>query len=70
MYLTGNAAERALKVIALGRKAFLFAGSDRGGQRATFIYSLIVNAKLDDVNRKLGTPVFRAILPNIPVINR
>ena len=45
-----NAAERALRGIALGRKSWLFAGSDRGGQRAAAIYSLIVTAKLNDVD--------------------
>ena len=44
--LTNNAAERALRGIALGRKAWLFAGSDRGGERAAAMYSLIVTAKL------------------------
>ena len=48
--LTNNAAERALRGIALGRKAWLFAGSDRGGDRAAFMYSLIVTAKLNDVD--------------------
>ena len=48
--LTNNAAERALRGIALGRKAWLFAGSDRGGQRAAVLYSLIVTAKLNDVD--------------------
>jgi transposase len=48
--LTNNAAERALRGIALGRKAWLFAGSDRGGQRAAFMYSLIVTAKLNDID--------------------
>jgi transposase len=48
--LTNNAAERALRGIALGRKSWLFAGSDRGGQRAAFMYSLIVTAKLNDVD--------------------
>ena len=48
--LTNNAAERALRGIALGREAWLFAGSDRGGQRAAFMYSLIVTAKLNDVD--------------------
>ena len=48
--LTNNAAERALRGIALGRKAWLFAGSDRGGERAAFMYSLIVTAKLNDVD--------------------
>jgi len=48
--LTNNAAERALRGIALGRKSWLFVGSDRGGQRAAFMYSLIVTAKLNDVD--------------------
>ena len=48
--LTNNAAERALRGIALGRKAWLFAGSDRGGRRAAMIYSLITTAKLNDVD--------------------
>ena len=37
-------------MIALGRKAWLFAGSDRGGQRAALLYSLIVTAKLNDLD--------------------
>jgi len=48
--LTNNAAERALRGIALGRKSWLFAGSDRGGQRAAVLYSLIVTAKMNDVD--------------------
>ena len=48
--LTNNAAERALRGIALGRKSWLFAGSDRGGERAAFMYSLIVTAKLNDID--------------------
>ncbi len=48
--LTNNAAERALRGVALGRKAWLFAGSDRGGDRAAFMYSLIVTARLNDVD--------------------
>ena len=48
--LTNNAAERALRGIALGRKAWLFCGSDRGGRRAAVMYSLIVTAKLNDVD--------------------
>jgi transposase len=36
--------------IALGRKSWLFAGSDRGGQRAAVMYSLIVSAKMNDVD--------------------
>lgn len=48
--LTNNAAERALRGIALGRKAWLFAGSDRGGERAAAVYTLIATAKLNDVD--------------------
>jgi transposase len=48
--LSNNAAERALRGIALGRKSWLFCGSDRGGQRAAAMYSLIVTAKLNDVD--------------------
>jgi transposase len=48
--LSNNAAERALRGIALGRKSWLFAGSDRGGQRAAAVYSLIVTAKLNNVD--------------------
>ena len=48
--LTNNAAERELRGIALGRKAWLFAGSDRGGERAAVMYSLIQTAKLNDVD--------------------
>jgi transposase len=48
--LTNNAAERALRGVALGRKAWLFCGSDRGGERAAAIYTLIVTAKLNDID--------------------
>jgi transposase len=48
--LTNNSAERALRGIALGRKSWLFAGSDRGGRRAAVMYSLIVSAKMNDVD--------------------
>jgi transposase len=48
--LSNNAAERALRGIALGRKAWLFAGSDRGGERAAVMYTLIQTARLNDVD--------------------
>jgi transposase len=48
--IDNNAAERALRVVALGRKNFLFAGSDRGGDSAAAIYSLIGTAKLNGLN--------------------
>ncbi len=48
--LTNNAAERALRGIALGRKSWLFAGSDRGGERAAVMYTLIQTARLNQVD--------------------
>ena len=48
--IDNNAAERALRVVALGRKNYLFAGSDVGGERAASIYSLIGSAKLNGLD--------------------
>jgi len=48
--LTNNAAERALRGIAIGRKNWLFAGSDRGGERAASLYTLIATAKLNNID--------------------
>jgi transposase len=48
--LSNNTAERGLRGIALGRKSWLFCGSDRGGQRAAAMYSLIVTAKMNGVD--------------------
>jgi transposase len=48
--LTNNAAERALRGLALGRKSWLFAGSERGAERAAVMYTLIQTAKLNDVD--------------------
>jgi hypothetical protein len=48
--LSNNAAERGLRGIALGRKSWLFAGSDRGAMRAAVMYSLIVTAKMNDID--------------------
>jgi len=48
--LSNNAAERALRGVALGRRAWLFAGSDRGGERAAAMYTLIATAKLNGID--------------------
>ena len=48
--LTNNAAERALRGICLGRKSWLFCGSDRGGIRAAAMYTLIGTCKLNNVD--------------------
>src|SRR6478609_2930406 len=50
--LTNNAAERALRGLALGRKAWLFAGSDRGADRAAVMNTLIMTARLNDIDPK------------------
>lgn len=48
--LTNNCAERSLRGVALGRKSWLFAGSERGGHRAAFMYTLIGTAKLNSID--------------------
>jgi transposase len=48
--IDNNAAERALRCVAIGRKNYLFAGSDRGGERAATFYSLIGTAKLNGLD--------------------
>jgi hypothetical protein len=48
--IDNNTAERALRAVALGRKNYLFAGSDAGGERAAAIYSLIGTAKLNGLD--------------------
>jgi transposase len=48
--IDNNAAERALRAVALGRKNWLFAGSDDGGERAAAIYTLLGTAKLNDLD--------------------
>jgi transposase len=48
--IDNNAAERALRVVALGRKNFLFAGSDGSGESAAVIYSLLGTAKLNGID--------------------
>ena len=65
--LTNNAAERSLRGAALGRKSWLFAGSERGGDRAAFMYSLIVTAKLNDIDPQAWLADVLARMPNMPV---
>lgn len=72
--LDNGAVERALKYVAMGRKAYLFAGSDAGGQRLAIAYSVEVSAKLHhldlyayttDALRQLGQPGWRSRLDNL-----
>lgn len=64
--LTNNAAERALRGIALGRKSWLFAGSDRGGERAAFGYTLIGTAKLNNIDPQAWLADTLARINDIP----
>jgi transposase len=48
--MTNNSAERAIRPLALGRKNYLFAGSDRGGRRAALIYTIVQTATLNDLD--------------------
>lgn len=64
--LSNNAAERALRGVALGRKAWLFAGSDRGGQRAAFLYGLIVTARLNDIDPQAWLADVLARIADLP----
>jgi hypothetical protein len=50
MYVDNNAAERSLRDVALGRRSYLFAGSDAGGERAAAMYSLIGSCKLSGID--------------------
>lgn len=65
--LTNNAAERAIRPLALGRKAWLFCGSDRGGQRAAMMYSLIITAKMNDIDPQAWLADALAHLPSYPM---
>ena len=65
--LTNNAAERALRGAALGRKAWLFAGSERGGDRAAFMYTLINTAKLNGVDPQAWLTDVLARIADMPL---
>jgi transposase len=64
--LTNNAAERALRGFALGRKSWLFAGSGRGADRAAAMATLIMTAKLNDVDPLAWLADVLARLPDHP----
>ena len=64
--LTNNAAERALRGLALGRKSWLFAGSERGAERAAVIYTLIQTAKLNDIDPQAWLADVLARIADIP----
>ena len=65
--IDNSAAERALRAVALGRKNFLFAGSDCGGQRAAALYSLIGSAKLNGLEPELYLRTVLAQIAEHPI---
>jgi transposase len=62
--LTNNAAERALRGVAVGRRNWTFAGSDAGGHRAAAVYTLIETCKMNDVDRQAWLADVLARLPD------
>lgn len=64
--LSNNAAERALRGVAVGRHNWTFAGSDRGGERAAAVYTLIETAKLNGVDPQAWLADVLARLPDHP----
>ncbi|WP_430439374.1 IS66 family transposase [Shinella sp.] len=65
--LTNNAAERALRGFALGRKSWLFAGSDRGADRAAFMATLLMTAKLNDIDPQAWLADVLARIADTPI---
>jgi transposase len=67
--IDNSAAERALRAVALGRKNFLFCGSDSGGERAAAMYSLIGSAKLNGLDPELYLRTVLAQIADHPISN-
>jgi transposase len=68
--MSNNAAERALRCVAVGRRSWTFAGSDDGGRRAAAIYTLIETAKLNDIDPRAWLADVLARLPDHPAHRR
>ena len=64
--LTNNAAERALRGVAVGRRNWTFAGSDAGGHRAAAVYTLVETCKMNDVDPQAWLADVLARLPDYP----
>jgi transposase len=65
--IDNNAAERALRMVVMGRKNYLFMGADSGGQRAAALYTLIATAKLNDLDPTFYLRMVLARLPEHPI---
>ena len=65
--MDNNAAERALRTVALGRKNFLFLGSDAGGERAATMYSLLGTVKLNGMNPEAYLRHVLSVIADHPV---
>jgi hypothetical protein len=65
--IDNSAAERALRAVALGRKKFLFVGSDWGGERAAAMYSLIGSAKFNGLDPELYLRTVLARIADHPI---
>lgn len=64
--MSNNAAERALRGVAIGRKNWIFVGSDAGGERAAAVYTLFETAKLNNVDPRAWLADVLARLPDHP----
>ena len=65
--IDNNAAERALRGVALGRKNYLFLGSDAGGERAASLYSLLGTARLNEINPETYLRYVLTVIADHPV---
>jgi transposase len=65
--MDNNVAERSVRGIAIGRKNYLFLGSDLGGERAATMYSLIGSAKLNDINPEAYLRYVLSVIADYPV---
>jgi hypothetical protein len=62
-----NAAERSLRSVVMGRKNYLFMGSDSGGERAASLYSLVATAKLNGLDPEFCLRTVLARIPEHPI---